>query len=233
MKSTSKLIALAVTGLGLMAGSSAHALTLIVYVNNSTWAIEGFAGDANAPNFSDTQATFTDQYTNQHHRYYTGGLFDTVVVERSDTHATLVTLSSCNNIFYIDRSVPYAYVCSTGYNGAGNGVSGGQVIDAAAFQNGDLYIGGEFTSAGGYSSTSYFSCYRWSAGWSGVSGIYTDNVVTSLSFDGSYRLVVSGDFGYVYGPITSGGGNTSLWSPNTALWNEWHDAFGDCYWTTP
>jgi hypothetical protein len=108
MKSISKLIALTVAALVLVAATRAHALTLIVYVNPTTWAIDtsGYAGDANPPNFADTQASHQDQYGYWHYRYYTGGLFDTVVIERSDNHATLQTLS-CNNMFYIDRSVPW------------------------------------------------------------------------------------------------------------------------------
>src|SRR6266496_699033 len=99
----------------LAVADNAHAVTLIVYVNPTTWAIDctSFGGDANWPNFCDKQASHQDQYGNWHYRYYTGGSFDTVVIERSDNHATLQTLSPCNNLFYIDRSVLSADVWTT------------------------------------------------------------------------------------------------------------------------
>jgi hypothetical protein len=229
MKSISKLIALAF--ITLVMAISAQATTLIVYVNTNTWDVTSYGGDGTY-NVDAYQATYYDYYNNPHYRYFIAGLFDTVVIESNvSPYPTLQTLTSCNNIFYIDRSAQTAYYCSNGYNGSGNGVNG-EVKCAAGFQTGDLYVGGSFSSAGGYSSTSYFSCYRWSDGWSGVNGVRTDGAVSGFSYN-NYRLVVAGSFSYVYGPTSSGGGYTSLWSPNSAYWNEWHYAFPSDYWSAP
>ncbi len=121
---------------------------------------------------------------------------------------------------------------TTGYNGTGNGVNG-RVNVAANFQNGDLYIGGRFTQAGGYSQTGYFSCYRITYGWSGASGVYAQYEVTGFSWTGAYELKLQGTFLYVYGPTSSGGPYVTTSTPNgVAYWKEWHYGFLYDYWDT-
>ncbi len=201
--------------------SDAQALTLVVRVNPSTWAVTQYLGSGTAW-VQDQECIYTDAYNNQYFRRYTAGSFDYVVIESSESPYETLDAFDANNIFYIVRSNQAAYTCSAG---GSNGVNG-TVYTARSCQNGDLYIGGEFTSAGGQSNSSYLSCYRWSSGWSGISGIYANNVVSGLSWNGSYQLVITGSFDYVYGPLSSGGGSGALFDYPPLL-NDYYEDFGD------
>jgi hypothetical protein len=208
-----KFITLTIAMLALFGvAAKSEARTIIVRVNPSTWAIVEIFKETDGVdflswwNFQDKQVSRQDQYGNWSYRYYTGGFFDHVVIERSDNGAVLAAFDA-NNLFYIDRSVPSGYVCATGYNGSGNGTSG-EIKTAAALSNGDLVIGGLFSVAGGYGNTTYFSCYRWTEGWSGVNNIFASEAITQpFSFNGSYQLIIQFNHGgqYVYGPLSSGG----------------------------
>jgi hypothetical protein len=207
-----------------------QANTLEIYVNPTTWAYSssdvGGGGPPAVENFSVTSGSET--------RYYFAGNFDVVNVRNMNFNGSLYpilqTISPCNNICYISGTNVYAL--TVGFNGSGNGVSG-PILVAAKFSNGDLYIGGSFTLAGGNSHANRFSCYRFSSGWSGVNEIeVTGGNVTGFSFV-NYKLKVEGTFNEVHGPTTSGGsvysGLTGL--PSVAYWNEWHQTFPNSYWT--
>lgn len=163
-----KLLTISAAALAFLAvAGSTLAATLDVYVDPSTWAIAQPPSGINAwANDCDTVATHYDQYGNPHYRYYAYGSFNAVNIWNNNNQTQLLWSSGtggCNNIFYIDRSAGTAYVCSAGYDGSGNGVNG-EIRVAAALQNGDFCMGGDFTVAGNYDGTSYFSCYQWSSG---------------------------------------------------------------------
>jgi hypothetical protein len=232
-KTLTKIIQIAVLAVAIAAATGAQAKTIVVTVNPSTWAITDiYPVTGWHRGTRDQQVTHIDVYWNQYHLYFTYGRFDTVVFE-SDVDNSELQVLSCKNIFYIDRSAQTAYACSAGYNGTGNGTDG-EILVMKSFKNGDVYIGGEFTSAGGHSDSSYFSCYRWGAGWSGVDGVYVNGRVTHMEFAGTspnpYRLVIWGNFDEVYGPVTSGGSHTSLPVFGQAYWNDWWREFGDSFW---
>ncbi len=210
--------------------STSQAVTLEIYVNPSTWAVSSAdAGGGGPPpvyNYSVSSGGAT--------RYYFAGMFDVVNVRNENWNGfsfpIIQTISPCNNICYISGTTLYAL--TVGFNGSGNGVSG-PIAVARAFSNGDLYIGGSFTQAGGYNHANRFSCYRFSAGWSGVNEIeVVGGNVSNFSFVG-YKLKVEGNFTEVHGPTTSGGriyGSIPI-SDGDAYWNEWNQTFPNSYWT--
>jgi len=126
---------------------------------------------------------------------------------------------------------------SNGYSGGtGNGTAG-MIDHAAVLINGDLIIGGHFTSAGGYQGTSYFSCYQWSNGWSGVGGKDISNPpdINGIvwGYNTVYQLQVIAGPATVYGPTSSGGFNQTVDVPSgsSAYWNEFHDSFAAGWWS--
>lgn len=210
----------------------AKAQTLDIYVNSTTWAYDRHSisgsGEANVVNYAVTGTV--PPYNTSETRYYFAGLFDVVVIRNKDTDAAITTLSSCYSICYIKGTS--VYKLTTGYNGSGNGVDG-TIAKAAYASNGDLYIGGDFDLAGGYSHASNFSCYRFNEGWSGVNEVELNGPVTGFSWS-SYKLIVTGSFTAAYGPTTSGGsGYSSLTSlPGSVAWNDFYKTFPNGWWTT-
>jgi hypothetical protein len=209
---------------------SAHAATLDVYVYTNTWAIQSVSGSGAwaATGGIDAVASSLNQYGQTVYRYYTYGYFSAVNIYNESDDSYITTLGSCNNIFYIDRVAKAAYTLSNGYNGSGNGVNG-EIYKHAAFGNGDFYIGGAFTIAGGYSNASHFSCYRWSSGWSGVNGVRANGAVDTMYYNG-YDLVIQGAFTTVYGPAYSGGPIVNISAGNTATWDNWNRDFSAAFW---
>jgi len=222
-----RLLALALLTL---ASARLSAQTVDVYVNPTTWAYDHYEGSGNInEDLSPYSVTALVYGTYITRKYYCGD-FDVVVIRNKDTRAVIQTLSSCNNIFYTQGTT--AYKLSNGYNGSGNGISGGEIYTWVSFSNGDLYIGGAFTSAGGYSHTQYFSCYRFQEGWSGVNDVEVNGVVESFSWSG-YKLRVDGAFDTVYGPLTSGGAKSSITGLfGTAYWNDAFKTFPNSWWTS-
>ena len=164
-------------------------------------------------------------------RLWSVGNFDVVNIRNKNDCSIITTLSPCNNIFYIQGTT--AYACSNGYNGTGNG-TGGTISYAAKANNGDLYIGGSFSSAGGWTYSSHFSCFRFNEGWSGVNGVFANGDVTNFSWDQNYNLVVSGTFSWVSGPLSSGGSIQTLNTPSgTARWHDYYKTFPNGWWTQP
>jgi hypothetical protein len=215
----------------LFGANKAYGGYISIYVNPVTYEIEVTSLDTltERQRGIDVEIMHYDYYNNPVYRYFTYGLFTGVYVfEKDGNNSTLVQTLACNNIFYINRSTKTAYALTSGYNGTGDGTSG-EIRTIADFANGDLYIGGHFTTAGGYSNTAYFSCYKLSGGWYGVSGVKTDGAVTGMRFVG-YDLEISGNFNTVYGPAYSGGPHTSLSRNAVAYWVDWNEAFADCYW---
>lgn len=206
---------------------NSHATAVIITVNPSTSAITTSpSGTGSAPIY-DYQAVYTDNYSNLHYRYFTGGSFDQVNIESSVDSSTLQTLAA-NNIFYIDRTTHTAYACSAGGVGGANGTSG--VVEVIrGFNNGDVAIGGNFSSAGGQSNSSNFAIFKWDGGWNGTSGIYADGEVYSFSWSG-HTLVVQGSFNYVYGPTTSGGSYAYRGSSSTAYYNDYYQSPANRWW---
>ncbi|HEX7861105.1 MAG TPA: hypothetical protein VF773_12300 [Verrucomicrobiae bacterium] len=214
-----------------MLTTTLRAQTLDIYVNATTWAydrhsVSGSSGAANVVNYAVTGTV--PPYNTSETRYYYAGRFDVVVIRNKDTEAQITSLSSCNNICYIRGTS--VYTLSNGFNGSGNGVNG-TVATAAYTSNGDLYIGGSFSVAGGYSHTQYFSCYRFNEGWSGVNGIELNNTVTQFSWV-NYKLKVDGTFTTAYGPITQGGAHTSLSASSTVYWNDYYKTLPNGWWST-
>ena len=85
----------------------------------------------------------------------------------------------------------------------GTGLQGGYAVVFAEAPNGDMYIGGSFTSAGGVANTSKLA--RWSKSaqsWQSVLSIPPNNDVMALKFDSNGDL-------YVGGMFTSIGGNSN------------------------
>jgi len=238
-KMKNSLISITAAALGFLAAAgSASSGTLDVYVDPTTWAISSppnpAAGDA--VDGYDIQASHQDQYGVWHYRYYTFGRFGAVNIWNNNNKTQLLWSSGsggCNNIFYIDRSVATAYVCSTGYNGTGNGTSG-EVQYGSSLSNGDFLIGGQFASAGGYEYTSSFSCYQWDNGWSGVNGIMLagGRGPDGWGFNGVYQLHVITGPTTVWGPTTSGGPRQTIGVPlgSSAYWNEYHYSFAAGWW---
>jgi hypothetical protein len=211
-----------------LASARISAQTVDVYVNPTTWAYDSQGGtgtfDTSLSPYSVTALVYGSYIT----RKYYCGEFDVVVIRNKDTLAVIQTLSSCNNVFYTQGTT--AYKLSNGYNGSG--ISGGVINTWASFSNGDLYIGGSFTVAGGYSHTQYFSCYRFQEGWSGVNEVEVNGEVWQFSWPG-YKLKVDGDFDTVYGPLTSGGTKSSITGlSNVAYWKDAFKTFPNCWWTS-
>jgi len=227
-----RLISISAAALAFLAvAGNTLASTLDVWVDPTTWQIISTSFPVNG---QDAQASHTDQGGLVHYRYYTFGSFAAVNIWNNNSPGQLLeSLDGCNNIFYIDRSVPLAYLCNTGYNGTGNGTSG-EVQYGTSLSNGDFVIGGLF-SAGGYPYTSYFSCYQWDTGWSGVNGIMLagGRGPDQWGFNGVYQLHVITGPTTVWGPTTSGGPiqTITVQANQSAYWNEYHYSFAAGWWT--
>src|SRR5688572_17200454 len=138
------LLGLAIGGALFGSTPKSSAQTVDIYVNASTWAFSSWGGTGTL--HTDPPITTQSQtWPNEQRRYY-GGEFDTVVMRSHVSPFTVLQiLTNCNNIFYTSSTA--AYRLSNGYNGSGNGVNGAVFTMAAAY-NGDLYIGGDFGTAG-------------------------------------------------------------------------------------
>lgn len=208
------------------ASVAARAQTVTIYVDPTTWAYDPASLDDVAQlNVANCQASRYPYTT----RYYFAGYFDALVVRSKYSPYSQLQLLACNNIFYLSGTS--AYACSTGFNGSGNGVNE-EIYVARVSSCGDLYIGGEFGSAGGYSYTSYFSCYRFVEGWNGVNGVFANEPVESLSWVSGYKLEVwTSD--YVHGPLSQGGaGSWPDTGDGVAYWHDWYQTFPNGWWTT-
>lgn len=220
MKSTIKT-AFTVVALSMGLQTASVAYTLDVTVNSNWEIVSTSTGNA--------WANQTDLFAGGY-RYFTCGSFDYVVIRNQSS--TILQAFAANNIFYIVRISSTAYSCSYNYNGSGNGVNG-EVTSMAVADNNDVYIGGNFTTAGGYSNTSYFSCYRYGEGWSGVSGVRVDARVETLTWLQDYRLEVYGSgITTLYGPSYSGGSNTTQSVTDIGYWNDKFQTFPDGWWDT-
>ena len=125
----------------------------------------------------------------------------------------------------------YCYALSTGYfGGSGNGVNG-RVRALAISSADDVYVGGEFTQAGGFPYSSKIGVYRASGGWNTTYIFSVWDVVSGLSFNGNV-LEVDGQTQTQY-----------LWevqfyqtglavTGQDAYWHTNNGYFGaGCYWT--
>jgi hypothetical protein len=218
------------------AGNTLAVGTLEVKVDPTTWAFVGYClPPTGTPNVENLQVMGTNQYGQTITRYYFAGDFDVVNIRNANDCSIITSLSPCHNMFYLQGTT--ANKCSNGYNGTGDG-TGGIVSFAKAANNGDLYIGGSFSSAGGWAYSSCFSCFRFNEGWSGVNGIFANGQVRGMSWDTSpgtqYTLIVSGDFSWVSGPLYSGGPIQTLNTPfGTARWHDYYKTLPQGWWTQP
>lgn len=80
------------------------------------------------------------------------------------------------------------------WNAMGTGLTGGNAYTIAIAPNGDVYVGGDFTAAGGVANTTRIAKWNGSA-WSSVTGASTANgTVNSIAFDSTGNLYIGGDF---------------------------------------
>lgn len=113
-------------------------------------------------------------YDKQRGRLYFGGAF------------TTANGASINRVCYWDGSA---------FQSLGRGVEGGSVFALAVAPNGDLWVGGEFTTVGGSASQNYIA--RWNVAtntWTSFGAVVPTGIVYALAVDRNGLLYVGGNF---------------------------------------
>ncbi len=111
------------------------------------------------------------------------------------------------------------------FNGTGDGCNG-TINDMDVSNTGDIYMGGSFTSGGGYAYFQYLACYRTaSGGWAHNGMFASDQAISDIHFDANGLLEVHAyNLATVYGASYSGDTTSHNFSVNgTTHIVYWHD----------
>ena len=118
------------------------------------------------------------------------------------------------------------------YGGSGNGCNG-EVLDIEISAADDVYVGGDFTEAGGFPYSAHIGVFRASRGWNTTYIFTASNTVDSLSFDPTgVNLTVSGNHGgQVLNYVRFINGTPSI-TGNNAVFHTYFGSFNvNAFWT--
>jgi len=226
IKSVNLIAGLAIIG---VAGQSAIAQTLNAAVRASDWQIVSWIDDGVAKlNIQSNYGTTA----------FYGGKFTKVVFWNETYTVSYGQLNPCNNVFKIFNCV--ASVLDVGYySPPGNGVNGEVIQIAIGYGGsdpGDVYVGGSFTSAGGFPYSANIGVYRRVGGWQSQYIWSASHTVTQLTWQQNNTLRVFGpQLTTVYGPLFPGDTGTNAIDVSGTHAGFWHDRLTDFvngWWTT-